>query len=65
MTDLERELDPSLFRRIHRSAIVRLDRVARLETSEAGEYELVLRDGTRLPVSRRHRRAVLGRTIAS
>ena len=65
MTDLERELDPSLFRRIHRSAIVRLDRVARLETSEAGEYELVLRDGTRLPVRRRHRRAVLGRTIAS
>ena len=59
MTDLERELDPSLFRRIHRSAIVRLDRVSRLETSEAGEFDVVLIDGTRIPVSRRHRRALL------
>jgi two-component system LytT family response regulator len=59
MADLERDLDPAVFRRIHRSAIVRLDRVSRLETSEAGEYEVVLVDGTRLPLSRRHRKALL------
>jgi two-component system LytT family response regulator len=61
MMDLEQDLDPAVFRRIHRSAIVRLDRVSSIETSQAGDYEVALRDGTRLPVSRRHRRALLDR----
>ncbi len=65
MADLERELDPSVFCRVHRSAIVRLDRVSRLETNESGEYEAVLADGTRLPISRRHRPTLLGKTIAN
>ncbi len=61
MTDLEQDLDPAVFCRIHRSAIVRLDRVSHIETSQAGEYEVVLGDGTRLPVSRRHRRSLFVR----
>ena len=50
----ETRLDPSRFTRVHRSAIVRLDQVRELvmDAPEA-EASLILRDGTRLPVSRR------------
>lgn len=61
MAELERELDPSLFCRIHRTAIVRLARVKRLEVNENGDYDVVLVDGTRLPLSRRSRKDVLAR----
>lgn len=48
------------FLRVHRSTIVRLDAVERLETpSAAGHYEVVLRDGTRRRVSDRYREALL------
>jgi two-component system, LytTR family, response regulator len=52
---LEAKLDPARFIRVHRSAIVRLDQVRELnsEASPEGEAVVVLRDGTRLPVSRR------------
>jgi two-component system LytT family response regulator len=43
---------------VHRSAIVRLDRVRELRTSSIGESALVLKDGTRVPVSRRRRETV-------
>jgi two-component system, LytTR family, response regulator len=56
MSDLHRELDPSIFCRIHRSTIVRLDRVRRLELNENGEYDVILSDGTRLRSSRRYRK---------
>jgi two-component system LytT family response regulator len=55
---LERRLDPSCFLRIHRSALVNVARVRELCSLPGGEAELVLRDGTRLPVSRGRRRAV-------
>jgi len=55
MTDLERELDPERFCRIHRSTIVNRDRVQELKLNAAGEYDVVLRDGTRLRMSRRYR----------
>jgi two-component system LytT family response regulator len=54
---LERSLDPQAFARIHRSYIVRLDRVAEVRHSASGP-SLVLRGGATLPVSRR-RRSVL------
>ncbi|HEY4305023.1 MAG TPA: LytTR family DNA-binding domain-containing protein [Gemmatimonadaceae bacterium] len=53
---LERSLDPSLFARIHRSYIVRLDRVR--EIRRANGPELLLENGSVLPVSRRRRVAL-------
>jgi two-component system LytT family response regulator len=45
-----------LFCRIHRTAIVKLDRVRTLKINASGEYDVVLNDGTRLPLSRRYRK---------
>jgi two-component system LytT family response regulator len=58
LNDLERELDPAVFCRVHRSAIVRLERVRGLETGESGEYEVVLQGGTRVHLSRRYKKRV-------
>ena len=52
---LERTLDPAMFARIHRSYIVRLDRVAEVRRDRASGPELVLDSGVSLPVSRRRR----------
>jgi two-component system LytT family response regulator len=52
---LEGELDPGRFVRIHRSAIVAVDRVRELESLGGGEYRVVLSDGTRIPMSQRYR----------
>ncbi len=52
LADLESSLDPKRFVRIHRSYLMNLDRLSRLE-SEGGEVKTaLLTDGTRLPVSR-------------
>jgi len=53
MAELDQELDQSDFCRVHRSAIVKLDRVHGLKLKENGEYDVLLRDGTRLRSSRR------------
>ena len=58
LASLEERLDPTSFVRVHRSAIVRLDRVRELRSSAFGEWVIVLRDGTRIPVSRRRREQV-------
>ena len=61
---LEAKLDPDRFARIHRSAVVQLDRVAEWRPTSHGDAEVVLRDGTRLAVSRTFRerlQRVLGR----
>lgn len=49
---LEACLDPSAFVRIHRSYIVNLERVARIEPYGKDSRLAILADGTRLPVSR-------------
>lgn len=56
---LESRLDPEEFVRVHRSHVVRIDRIRRLEPSGHGEYELTLADGTRLTSSRSYREQVL------
>ncbi|GLQ91955.1 LytR/AlgR family response regulator transcription factor [Dyella acidisoli] len=61
LNDLERDLNPAVFCRIHRSTIVRLAQVEALETDAEGEYEVVLRTGVKLRVSRRYRRGLLER----
>ena len=50
--DLEGRLDPGRFVRIHRSCILNLDRLARLDLATRHSHVAVLRDGTELPVSR-------------
>ena len=52
MAALEAQLDPRKFLRIHRSAIVNLDRIRELEPWFHNEYRVVLADGTRLMLSR-------------
>lgn len=56
-------LDPEAFLRIHRSIVVNVDRIREVHTLFQGHAEVVLRDGTRLDLSRRFRasaRAALG-----
>ena len=55
MANLETRLDASRFFRIHRSAIVNLDRVKEIQTSFKGEHVVILMDGTRLPLNRNRR----------
>ena len=55
MAELENELDPSVFCRIHRSAIVNLNRVRGLKVGEEGEYDVHLEGGKTLRLSRRYR----------
>jgi two-component system LytT family response regulator len=52
ISSLETMLDPAQFIRIHRSHIVNLDRVAKIEAYTKDSKIAVLRDGTQLPVSR-------------
>jgi two-component system, LytTR family, response regulator len=52
ISGLESSLDPAYFVRIHRSYIVNLERVTRLEPYGKDSHVAILSDGTRLPVSR-------------
>ena len=52
LASLEAQLDPARFIRIHRSFILNLDRLAKVEQDGKEHREAILRDGTRLPVSR-------------
>ena len=52
MKNMETRLDNDLFVRIHRSAIVNIDRIKELEPWFHGEYIVIMRDGTRLTASR-------------
>jgi two-component system, LytTR family, response regulator len=49
---VESSLDPSRFVRIHRSYILNIDRIAKVELYAKDSRIAILRDGTRLPVSR-------------
>lgn len=55
MNAIEGRLDPGQFMRISRSAIVNLERVKELQPMFHGDYAVILRDGTRLSLSRNHR----------
>lgn len=52
LSDLEASLDPKRFVRIHRSCLLNLDRLARIDTEGGEPKAAVLHDGTRLPLSR-------------
>jgi hypothetical protein len=58
MAGIEPRMDPARFVRVHRSYMVNLDCLAEIEPLETGDARLTLRDGTRLPCSRRYRGAL-------
>ncbi len=55
MTGLLSRLDPAQFRRIHRSAIVNLDCIKEFQPWTGGDHLVIMRDGTRLTLSRTFR----------
>jgi two-component system LytT family response regulator len=55
LTSFIAQLDPHEFLRVHRSHVVRLGFIAELRPLFHGDYELQLRDGTLLPLSRRYK----------
>jgi hypothetical protein len=55
MAGIEERLDPGRFVRVHRSYFVNLDYLAEIEPLETGDARLQLRDGARIPCSRRYR----------
>jgi two-component system LytT family response regulator len=61
LLELERDLGEERFVRIHRSTIVNLERIRALELQDGGEYEVVLKAGARLRLSRRFRKALQDR----
>ncbi|MGH7336504.1 MAG: LytR/AlgR family response regulator transcription factor [Myxococcota bacterium] len=63
---LERLLDPAGFVRVHRSAIVNLDRIREIVSDSTGDGVVVLADGTRVRMARSRRgevERVLGRAL--
>ena len=52
---IERRLDPQSFVRVHRSTIVRLDRIAELMPDSHGDFAIRLKDGVQLTMSRTYR----------
>jgi two-component system LytT family response regulator len=59
MNTLATRLDPALFIRVHRSTIVRVDCIREMQPWFSGEYVIVLRDGTKLKLSRGYREQVV------
>jgi two-component system LytT family response regulator len=55
ISSLEAQLDPKKFLRIHRSSIVRIDRIQELQPWFHGEYRNILQNGTQLTLSRNYR----------
>jgi two-component system LytT family response regulator len=58
LDELERELDPAKFLRVHRSAIVALAEIHEVERGPGGARALVLRNRERIPISKSRRDAV-------
>jgi two-component system LytT family response regulator len=59
MSTLEEQLDPSRFARIHRSTIVRTDRIKILKPLFNGDYQLTMINGKEFTLSRTYRERVL------
>ena len=63
MNELEARLDPGQFLRVHRSAIVNLDRIRELQPWFRGDYRVILRDGTELTLTKNHREKLESRLL--
>ena len=55
MKDLEKQLDPSLFQRIHRSTLINMNGVVKLISHINGEFFVTLESGARLKMSRTYK----------
>jgi two-component system LytT family response regulator len=55
LNDLAERLDPRRFVRVHRSAVVNIESIVQLEPMSHGEFEAVLKNGSRTRVSRTYR----------
>lgn len=55
MQAIEAKLDPQKFFRIHRSALVQIDRIKELHPLFGGDYAVILRNGAELTLSRHYR----------
>lgn len=55
ISSLEEQLDPRQFRRIHRSAIVKIDRIKEMQPWFHGEYRIIMENGKQLTLSRNYR----------
>jgi len=53
--EMEERLDPARFVRVHRSAIVNMDRIKELQPWFRGDYRVILQDGTVLTLTKNHR----------
>jgi two-component system LytT family response regulator len=58
LSALEKQLDPSRFLRVHRSAIVNVSRVRSLRPDWRNRHEILLHDDTVVPLSRSRKKAV-------
>jgi two-component system, LytTR family, response regulator len=59
MNDMEQNLDPACFVRIHRSTIVNIDRIKELQPHYRGDYVVILHSGLKLTLGRTYREKVL------
>lgn len=57
MNEMEQQLNPQLFFRIHRSTIINLTRIQELQPFFKGDYIVVLQDGTQLKLTRSRKEA--------
>jgi DNA-binding LytR/AlgR family response regulator len=58
MTAIQERLDPNRFVRVHRSYMINLDFLVQIEPLDTGDARLLLKDGSRVPCSRRYRQAL-------
>ncbi len=56
LNELAARLDPVRFVRVHRSAIVNIEGILHWEPISHGEFDVILKDGSRLRISRTYRR---------
>ena len=59
MTDLEGKLDPEMFARVHRSAIVNLQYVKEVRTESRRDFAVLLVNGQKIPMSRSYHARIL------
>jgi two-component system LytT family response regulator len=63
LRELEASLDPNQFVRVHRSTLVNVEQILEMHALFHGDFEIVLKRGTRIPMSRRFRDRMLPFTL--
>ncbi len=58
MKNMDKRLDPDVFKRIHRSTIVNIQMIEKLQPSTGGKYVITLKNGSEVQASRNYREAL-------